>query len=123
MELLLSTEEAAGRRGKAQVVLGYLRSYQGMGLARVECRSGCSCTPTLVDGLWDDHTSLVQMHSFQASQHPRCRIRVTIVPRKGERAASAGTKFQLAAVMVAHAPITLATYQRQVADLGKLVDR
>ncbi|KAI7839277.1 hypothetical protein COHA_006975 [Chlorella ohadii] len=35
----------------------------------------------------------------------------------------AGSKFQLAAVMVAHTPVVLSSYDRQAADLGKLVDR
>lgn len=65
MELLLSTQEAPGKRGKASVVLGFLSSYEGMGLARVECRSGCTCAPSLVDGLWSERTSLMQLHSFK----------------------------------------------------------
>ena len=60
----------------------------------------------------------------QASQHPRCRLRVTIVARPGRRPPpGAGDKFQLAAAMVAHAPLPLGSYQRQASDLGKLVDR
>lgn len=93
-----------------------------MGLARVECRSGCTCGPTVVDGLWGDHTSLQQMHSFRASQAQRCRLRVTIVPRKGAGGgAPAGDKFQLSAAMVAHAPVALTTYARQAQDFNKLV--
>lgn len=41
-------------------------SYQGMGLARVTCAAGCSCKPILVDGLWRQRTSLMQMTSLQA---------------------------------------------------------
>ncbi|PRW56718.1 hypothetical protein C2E21_4783 [Chlorella sorokiniana] len=120
VELELSTEEAPGRRGVATVILGYLRSYQGMGLARVTCAAGCSCKPGLVDGLWRQHTSLMQMTSLQVSQHPRCRLRVTIVPRPGQAGGEAGNKFQLTAVMVAHTPVVLSSYDRQAADLGKL---
>ena len=148
-----------------------------MGLARITCASGCSCQPSLVDGLWRQRTSLMQMHSLtaswgavgwlvvwwvggggggtgaaadcpcplaaclpdfctgdacpsifpahlQVSQHPACRLRVTIVPRPGQRAGDgeAGGKFQLAAVMVAHTPVVLSSYERQAADLGKMVD-
>ena len=62
---------------------------------------------------------------LQVSQHPRCRLRVTIVPRPGQSGgdSQAGNKFQLAAVMVAHTPVVLSSYDRQAADLGKLVDR
>ena len=37
-----------------------------MGLARVECVSGCTCQPALVDGLWEQRVSLQQMHTFEA---------------------------------------------------------
>lgn len=61
---------------------------------------------------------------MQVSQHPRCRLRVTIVPRPGMSGGdAAGNKFQLAAVMVAHTPVVLSSYDRQAADLGKLVDQ
>lgn len=36
-----------------------------MGLARVTCAAGCSCKPALVDGLWRQRTSLMQMTSLQ----------------------------------------------------------
>lgn len=62
---------------------------------------------------------------LQASQHPRCRLRVTIVPRPAGRRAppGAGSKFQLSAAMVAHAPLPLNFYHRQAADVQKLADR
>lgn len=46
--------------------LGHLRSYEGMGAARMECRSGCTCAPSRADGLWSAHVSLMQMHTFKA---------------------------------------------------------
>lgn len=66
MELEVNTEETAGQQGsrEATVHLGYLRSYERMALARVECVSGCACQPSLVDGLWEQRVSLQQMHSF-----------------------------------------------------------
>lgn len=39
-----------------------------MGLARVTCAAGCSCKPILVDGLWRQRTSLMQMTSLQARE-------------------------------------------------------
>lgn len=36
-----------------------------MALVRVQCASGCECKTTLVDGLWKQRTSLMQLHSFQ----------------------------------------------------------
>lgn len=51
-------------------------------------------------------------------------MRVTVVPRPtSPPPEGAGVKFQLLAAMVAHVPVALGTYDRQAADLGKLMDR
>lgn len=44
-----------------------------MGVARVECRSGCKCEPTKIDATWKDQVSLQQIHMFRVSG---CRGRV-----------------------------------------------
>jgi hypothetical protein len=36
-----------------------------MGLALVECRSGCACRASLADGYWSYKASLTQMHKFR----------------------------------------------------------
>ena len=36
-----------------------------MGVARVECRSGCSCEPSRLDGTWGRQVSLQQIHMFK----------------------------------------------------------
>lgn len=120
VELLVSTEESPGMHGEATVHLGYLRSYDGMGAVRVECRSGCTCAATRADGLWSAHVSLMQMHSFQTTQHPRCTLRATILdlPTNGTR--GRGYKFQLSAIMVAHQPVVLSSYASQAADLASV---
>ncbi|PSC68096.1 hypothetical protein C2E20_8274 [Micractinium conductrix] len=79
LELAFSTEEAPGRRGQATVFLGHLRSYRGMGKARVTCQSGCTCAPTVVNGLWKERVSLMQMLEVTVSQHPKCVLRITIL--------------------------------------------
>jgi hypothetical protein len=55
-----------------------------MGVARVECRSGCRCEPTTIDSTWDKQVSLQQIHMFRVSQHEACAMRVTIVDERGE---------------------------------------
>ncbi|EFN58305.1 expressed protein [Chlorella variabilis] len=136
VELEISTQQERAVEGAqkadaptrhATVHLGYLRSYVHMALARAECTSGCTCEPTYLDGLWAQRSSLTQIHSFEASpaavtQHPRCRIRVTIVPRTadtpgGLRPPGAGGKFQLSAIMVAHIPITVPVGARETMNL------
>ena len=36
-----------------------------MGRARVECTSGCTCKPTVLDGWWERHASLQVMHTIK----------------------------------------------------------
>ncbi|KAL4427831.1 hypothetical protein ABPG75_001920 [Micractinium tetrahymenae] len=123
IELQVSTEETPGQRGQATVYLGHLRSYEGMGAVRVECRSGCACAPSRADGLWSARVSLMQMHTFQTTQHPRCTIRATILdlPTSGSGGSRGrGHKFQLSAIMVAHQPVVLSSYASQAADLASV---
>lgn len=66
--LELSTADTSEQAGKwATLYLGYLRSYEGMGLAKVACGGGCSCEETLVDAQWEQQASLTHMHDLKAS--------------------------------------------------------
>ena len=40
---------------------------QGMGRAKVECISGCTCEPNVLDGWWERHASLQVMHTIRVS--------------------------------------------------------
>ncbi|KAI3430747.1 hypothetical protein D9Q98_009159 [Chlorella vulgaris] len=91
----------SGGRGSGVVYLVRLRSYEGMGTARVECVSGCSCDPSTVVNSWAVATSVFEAFSFQATQHQRCRVRVTIVNTDGV-AADQLQKVVLVAALVAH---------------------
>lgn len=42
----------------AQVLLGHLASYAGMGRAKIECIAGCACEPMTLDGHWKKNASL-----------------------------------------------------------------
>lgn len=45
--------------------VGYLASYEGMGRARLECRVGCQCAETVLDGHWTvERASISLMHEF-----------------------------------------------------------
>lgn len=50
-----------------QVSLSYLKSYRGMGTARVACVAGCACEPQLLDGTWETEVSLQQILQFWVS--------------------------------------------------------
>jgi hypothetical protein len=66
VELELSTADASPDAGStSHLYLGYLRSYRGMGLARVECVAGCTCAAGRVDGLWQQRVSLTQIHELK----------------------------------------------------------
>ena len=43
----------------------YLRSYESMGTAKVECVAGCACAESRVDGTWERRATIMQMHEFQ----------------------------------------------------------
>eukprot|EP00887_Chlorella_sp_A99_P003009 scaffold9.g3009.t1 len=61
------------------VHLGYTRSWRHMGKASVECVSGCTCKPNVMEGNWERHATLQQSHAFEASQAAACRLRVTVI--------------------------------------------
>ncbi|KAL4422439.1 hypothetical protein ABPG75_008636 [Micractinium tetrahymenae] len=97
------------------VWLIHLRSYEHMGTARVECRQGCSCSPSRLDAIWKKRVSLNQIHSFQVSQHERCVVRVTINwPDKPGSWPFDGHKIQLTGVMVSFFPLTMGGLQTNV---------
>ncbi|PSC68081.1 hypothetical protein C2E20_8267 [Micractinium conductrix] len=91
--------------GETVVWLSHLRSYQGMGTARVACVGGCTCDEATLDGTWEQRVSLFWITRFAVSRHRRCRIRVTITDEPGQFPEE-GHKVSLVAVMVTHAPLT-----------------
>lgn len=83
---------ANGTGGGLQTVsISFLQSYEHMGMARVQCDSGCTCRPSTMNGHTGHHTSMLAMHSFLATQHAECVVSITILPVRGgsERAAAA----------------------------------
>lgn len=91
---------------ESNVALVYLRSYEQMGMALVECASGCRCRATAIDGSWPKRVSLMQHHSFKVTQHMRCVVRVTI-QHKSPRANGDGHKVSLMALIVTAFPLHL----------------
>lgn len=97
----LPVSNGSGRKPKATVSLGYLRSYQHMGAASVECVAGCRCDSTAMEGHWNQHATLVQTHEAQVTQAAKCRIRVTIL----KNTFSGEHKITLVSVMVSSVPM------------------
>ena len=56
------------------VWLSHLRSYEGMGTARIECVSGCSCVNATLDGTWSQRASVVSFTRFLVRRGERLRM-------------------------------------------------
>lgn len=115
------------------IVLGYLRSYIGMGSATVECMSGCICSvsraafevswaiqspallappspqKTSINGLWERLASLTASHQIEASQAAACRVRIVVLPPVGNTTCAqvGGCKVSLTSVAVSTLPVEL----------------
>ena len=64
--------------GDIMLAVGYLVSYEGMGLFSIQCASGCECEGVYnVSGTHMHHTSVSMFKYFSASQHEQCRLKVT----------------------------------------------
>lgn len=64
-----------GSSDLARVYLVHLRSYEGMGQARVECMAGCSCEAGQMDNTWDIRTSIFEAHRFEVGRRRARRRR------------------------------------------------
>ncbi|EFN59047.1 expressed protein [Chlorella variabilis] len=73
---------------------------QGMGKAEVECISGCECETTVLDGWWERHASLQVMHTVMVTEHPKCRIKLTVLDESSGKGKAAGHKVKLTAALV-----------------------
>jgi hypothetical protein len=99
---LNTTRTTTARDGdqRMNVMLAYLKSYEHMGVARVVCRSGCTCEPAEqeVDAHHEIKTSTVYLARVLATQSPACEIAVTVL----EKSSSPGSehKFKVSGVMM-----------------------
>ncbi|EFJ42302.1 hypothetical protein VOLCADRAFT_107349 [Volvox carteri f. nagariensis] len=90
----------ADKNAQVTVELGYLRSYENMGRAAVQCETGCSCTPWILDGHHDPRTSQTFLHAFKATQAEECVISVRIV----KETTSGKHKVKITGAMVSEDP-------------------
>lgn len=40
------------------LALGYLASYQGHGMGKVQCVANCTCAPAILDSMWSRNASM-----------------------------------------------------------------
>ncbi|GAB4816347.1 hypothetical protein N2152v2_003393 [Parachlorella kessleri] len=95
------SQESDASLKATRVILGYLKSYESMGSAAVECVNGCECERTTLDGTWARKATLFQMHEFEVTQHPTCRLKVTVLPETR----SGAHKVSLTFLMVSPFPV------------------
>ena len=79
------------------VHLGFLSSYEHMGMVELKCVGGCSCGPkTLNTHNPSDHTSQIVFLSVTVTQHPVCRVQL----RCSKTTTSGEHKLKLANIIV-----------------------
>ncbi|KAF6266240.1 hypothetical protein COO60DRAFT_1632898 [Scenedesmus sp. NREL 46B-D3] len=82
---------------KMNVMLAYLKSYEGMGMAKFECTAGCSCEPKpQVDALHALPQSTIYLVRLLVSQAARCEISVTLL----QDSSSGQHKFKVSGIMM-----------------------
>ncbi|WIA23834.1 hypothetical protein OEZ85_013495 [Tetradesmus obliquus] len=86
------------RLEKRALVIFFTRSpfKDEMGIARVSCISGCSCSPIELDGYNDDFYATLGAGSTSVTAHPQCLVRVTILDKSN----SGGHMFKVDGVAV-----------------------
>ena len=72
----------------ATLLLGYMKSYESMGNARVTCVAGCSCEPSTLQGRWERRATVRQFHAFQVRRRRWARGRLRALPGAARAAAS-----------------------------------
>ena len=77
------------------VLLGHVRSWRGMGRARVQCMAGCTCSTQKLNGHWERKATLQDQLRLEVSQAQRCRLRVMVLGGTD----SGGHKIVLTSVM------------------------
>lgn len=98
LRLKINTTQPQSRSDQlVPVYIGYLKSYEHMGMARLSCTAGCSCEPKSVDAHNALKRSTVHLVVLNVSQAPECVISVTVQ----SETQSGENKFKISAVMMA----------------------
>jgi hypothetical protein len=90
------TDEDRKSKLTVQLAISYLLSYQDMGVARLECISGCKCPAKDLDAWSAKQTSEVTTQRLTISDHPSCLLRLTVL----DKTKSSKHKFRVASLAV-----------------------
>lgn len=88
----------------AMLGVGVLKSHARMGVLRISCLSGCTCTPVEFDTQWHQKISLRQLLYFNTTCHPNCILRFTNVKPNHSTVHERGHRLKLNTLVVRRAP-------------------
>jgi hypothetical protein len=77
----LLSEADKKSNGTVKLAVSYLRSYSDMGVVRLECVSGCKCSPLDMDAKNVKPTSELHTQRTTISDHPRCLLKLTVLDK------------------------------------------
>ncbi|KAG1660189.1 hypothetical protein FOA52_007760 [Chlamydomonas sp. UWO 241] len=74
--------------------------FEWVGRARVECTSGCTCSPLVINALWHKTHSQTAFAALRVTRHARCLLLVTTLEPGPEPARQGSSKFKLTSLVV-----------------------
>ncbi len=84
--------------GSVTILLAFLKSYSQMGIARISCVHGCSCTGHDLDANHTAKESTTHLHRVVTTQHLDCTIAITVSNRTNS--IPPNHKFKISGVMM-----------------------
>ncbi|KAG1673279.1 hypothetical protein FOA52_002559 [Chlamydomonas sp. UWO 241] len=102
LTLRLDTTLGGAATDTVHVLISHLKSYSGMGRARVACVGGCLCAPIDVDAHYGlANVSLTSFADVRVGAHPACDLQVTVLNEPGP---DGGFKFKVIGVVLHDSP-------------------
>ena len=99
----------------AMLGVGVLKSHARMGVLRISCISGCTCTPAEFDTHWHQKISLRQLLYFNTTCHPNCILRFTNIKPNHTAVHERGHRLKLDTLVVRRAPLLAVSAVEKVA--------
>ena len=99
----------------AMLGVGVLKSHARMGVLRISCISGCTCTPVEFDTHWQQKISLRQLLYFNTTCHSKCILRFTNVKPNHTAVHERGHRLKLDTLVVRLAPMLAVSAVEKVA--------
>ncbi|KAK9829365.1 hypothetical protein WJX72_005430 [[Myrmecia] bisecta] len=94
------TDDPARTAQKLQVGVGYLESYENMGVATITCESGCYCEPWELDAMHEQRTSVEVFRKFQLHVPTHGSVECIVSIANHPKSNSAGHKLKIMSFML-----------------------